>query len=197
MCPATAKLAKRRTAKMVVKPMAGSARTAPAMTPLAKSWRILSITSRFDHDDLAVADLIQAEFDFDDVAVLVESARAGGTLVVDLLAIGDRLHPVGRIVDLDARIIGDLPYGIADRGSARLTRLGHRQDREVHVVVGLADVCVELVALEHRLQAGVSSGSGGGDGLDAVNTFGGFLPRTIYELRRQTVSEAYGRALVV
>ena len=55
---------------------------------------------------LAGLDLLVAELAVEDVALVVEVARAGRAGVVDLLAGGDRLQPVDRIVDRLAAALG-------------------------------------------------------------------------------------------
>src|ERR1043166_3261567 len=118
MWPATAKFTKRSTAKIMVKPMAGTASTAPAIRPLSESWRSLSNLG-LHLDQLAVPHLRGAERDLDDVADVGEFARAGGAGVFDLLALGDRLQSVERVVDLHGLVVvRDFANVVADAGAA-------------------------------------------------------------------------------
>ncbi len=96
--------------------------------------------------------------DFDDVAVVGELARTRSARILDLLAVGDRLQAVERIVDLRGRVVvRDLADVVADAGTARVLALGHREDRQIGVVVGLADEGVERIALHQRLELGVGT----------------------------------------
>src|ERR1041385_7322437 len=67
--------------------------------------------------ELAVLDLVGAERDLDDVAVVGELARAGRARVLDLLALGERLEPIERVVDLHGTVVvRDLADTAADAG---------------------------------------------------------------------------------
>src|SRR4051812_34414521 len=92
-CEASAKLANRSTAKMAVRPIAGTASMVPAMRPLTISWSISLAIWRDGSDDLqklelGARDLLVTELAVDDVADVGEIARAAGAFVVDLLAFG-------------------------------------------------------------------------------------------------------------
>src|SRR3954453_14201043 len=102
MCAATEKFTKRSTAETTVKPMAGTASTAPAMRPFRESWRSFSKLSHLYFDQLPILHLRGAECDLDDVAVIGEFARSRSARILDLLALRDQLEPVERVVDHDA-----------------------------------------------------------------------------------------------
>src|SRR6266511_5631756 len=139
---------------MSVKPMAGSARSAPAIIPLTRSWDTFSSTSGLHLDDFAVPHLARSELDIEDIADLAELAWARGARVLDLLAFGDRFEAVDCVVDLHGIVvIGDLADVVADRRAARLAAFRHCKNRQVHVVVSLADVGVERVAFDQRLES--------------------------------------------
>src|SRR5256885_17192305 len=111
--------------------MAGTASTAPAIRPFSESWRSFSKLD-LHFDQLPVLPLRGAERDLDDVADVGELARAGGARILDLLALGDRLQPVERIVDLHARIVvGDLADVVPNPGAGRVLAFGHREERQV------------------------------------------------------------------
>src|SRR5262245_50796801 len=108
---------------MAVRPMAGTARTAPAITPLTTSWvtstRIGGIvisgaSEDFQEDDLALVDPTVTEPAVQDVADLVEVAGTAGALVVDLLARAQDLEPLDGAEHLDPRALGDLAHVVAD-----------------------------------------------------------------------------------
>ena len=110
MWAATEKFTKRSTAKIMVKPSAGTASTAPTISPFTTSWRSFSVTSggggglaalRWARGTFKSAPRQScrpsprgAELHLDDVAVVGELARPGGARILDLLAVGDR--PSGR-----------------------------------------------------------------------------------------------------
>src|SRR3954465_8068116 len=199
MWAATEKFTKRSTAKIIVKPMAGTASTVPAIRPFSVSWTTFSSTSDLHLDQLSVLDLRGAERDLDDVAVLGKLARAGCARVLALLAVGYRLQAIERVVDLHGGIVvRDLADVVADAGAARILALGHPEDRQIGVVVGLANVGIERVALHQCLQARVSRRAAGWRGLgDAEHSFGGFLARPFDKGRRDAKRETHDLALVV
>src|SRR5947209_12456671 len=105
----------------MVKPIAGTASTAPAIRPLRESWTSFSKRSALRLGELAVLHLRGAERDLDDVADVGEFARAGGARILDLLAFGDRLEAVERVVDLHrAVVVGDLADVVAHAGAGRV-----------------------------------------------------------------------------
>src|SRR2546429_236396 len=171
--------------------MAGTARTAPAITPLATSWTSLSITSGLYLDDLAAANLIDAKLDLDDIADVAELARAGCTEILDLVAGGDRFQPIERVVRFHAAVVvGNLADVVADGGAARLAGLGHGENRKIGVIVGLADVGIERIALDQGLEAIEAGRSCCRHRLDGVDAFCRLLAGRFDELRRHAVREA-------
>src|SRR3954466_15509185 len=192
MWAATEKFTKRSTAKIIVKPMAGTASTVPAIRPFSVSWTTFSSTSDLHLDQLSVLDLRGAERDLDDVAVLGKLARAGCARVLDLLAVGDRLQAIQRVVDLHGGIVvRDLADVVPDAGAGRVLALGHREDRQIGVVVGLANVRIERILLHQRLELGVCRRAARGRRLGAgVHAFGGFLAGAVDKARRHAVGEA-------
>src|SRR6266404_4623475 len=152
--------------------MAGTASTAPAITPLATSWTTFSITSGLHLDDLAVANLIDAKLDLDDIADVAELARAGCAEVLDLVAGSDRFQPVERVVHFHtAVLVGNLADVIADGSAARLAAFGHGENRKIGVIVGLADVGIERIALDQGLEAIEAGRSCRRHRLDGVDAF--------------------------
>src|SRR5438132_12515655 len=104
---ATVKFGKRSTAKIAVKPMAGTARIVPAINPLRRSW---SASANFQELELPLLGLLVAELAVEDVADLGEVARTAGALDVDGLALPAELEALDGPLALDAR---SLP-GLAD-----------------------------------------------------------------------------------
>src|ERR1044072_1953588 len=158
MCAATEKFTKRSTAKIIVKPMAGTASTAPAIRPFKVSWSVFSSTSDLQLDQLSILDRRGAERHLDDIAGVGKLARTGRARILDLLALGDELEAVERVVDLHARVVvGDLADVVPDAGPGWILALGHGQDRQIGMVVGLADEGIECVALHQRLELGIGT----------------------------------------
>ncbi len=80
---------------MAVNPMAGMARTLPAMIPFAINWRTFIPGPRsddFDQLDLAVFGFAVAEPAIDDVAFVVEVTRTTRTVVIDVLSVPEKLQ---------------------------------------------------------------------------------------------------------
>src|SRR5579883_1514159 len=97
--PDTEKLGKRSTANIAVKPMAGTASRVPDTRPLISACRSSMRSSDLHQHRLPGPDLLVAELAIEDVADVVEVARAGGARIIDLLAGHDRLDAIDRIVD--------------------------------------------------------------------------------------------------
>src|SRR5436309_11037367 len=144
---ATVKFGKRSTAKIAVKPMAGTARIVPAINPLRRSW---SASANFQELELPLLGLLVSELAVEDVADLGEVARPAGALVVDGLALRDELEALDGALDLDARALRDLAHVVPDRRAGGLA-LGLRQGEhdEARLVVGLARIRIDVVGAEH------------------------------------------------
>src|SRR5688572_7666942 len=111
---ATAKFVNRNTEKINVSPMAGSARTLPAIKPFKTSCStcignsaLIERTCRrrpssydFQKFQLALLDLGVAKPAGRDVADLIEVAGTGNALVVDVLSGGEQLEPFDGRIDL-------------------------------------------------------------------------------------------------
>src|SRR5262245_19398526 len=140
---------------MAVKPMAGTASTVPATSPLSTSCATSPHTSDHLHEDeLAALGLLELDLTVEDVTEIGEVARTAGALVVDFLALGQELQPVHRAVDFRARALRDLPHGVADGRAGRLA-LGPRDGErdQADVVVALAGVRIEVAGAEELGQA--------------------------------------------
>src|SRR5438094_361141 len=139
---------------MAVKPMAGTASTVPATSPLRTSWATSSsgtLTSDQLHElELASLGLLEADLAVEDVAELGEVARPAGPLVVDRLALAEELEALDRAVHLHAVALRDVAHVVLDGGAGGLALgVGDGQQHEADVVVALAGVRVEIVGAEH------------------------------------------------
>src|SRR5689334_12552549 len=148
---ASAKLVKRRTEKIAVKPMAGTARMAPVMTPLTTSCRTCMarpLRSRLSDNlqklELAGFDLHVAEFATQDVANLGEVARAARALIVDVLSLADVLQAFNGTVDLLSTPLGDLADIVAQRLAGGLPGVGDGERHDAHPVGRLTLIGIGL-----------------------------------------------------
>src|SRR5262245_66346648 len=111
-CAATVKFGKRSTAKIAVKPMAGTARIVPAINPFRRSW---SASANFQELELPLLGLLVAELAVEDVADLGEVARPAGALEVDGLALGEGIAALDVALVLAARAMRDIALVLSDR----------------------------------------------------------------------------------
>src|SRR3954447_1176894 len=126
--------------------MAGTASTAPAIKPFKASWSVFSSTSDLQFSELPVLHLRGAECDLDDVAVVGELAGPGRARILDFLTFGGELQSIQRIVDHGAAlVVGNLADVVANAGPGCILALGHGQDGQIGMVVGLADESIEHV----------------------------------------------------
>src|SRR5215813_2959547 len=106
---------------MAVKPMAGTASTVPATTPLTTSCAVSSngtVTSDHLHElELARLRLLVLDLAVEDVTDLGEVARPAGALVVDGLALRQQLQALDRAVHLLAVALRNVPDVVLDGGA--------------------------------------------------------------------------------
>src|SRR6476646_9595108 len=110
---------------MAVKPIAGAARIAPAITPFRTSCAMSVSTPALRHleePERPVLHMIVAKFAVGDIADVGERARPAGARVLDLLALLQRRQPIDGRVYLGAIAVGDLAHTVTDRGAVRLAR---------------------------------------------------------------------------
>src|SRR2546423_4593384 len=128
--------------------MAGTARMAPAITPLTTSCVTsasnggIAGSGDFQQYELAGIDLVVAELAIDDVADVGEVARTARALVVDVLALCQELKAVDRAVDLGAASLRDLANVVVDGDAGRGLGLGDGKAHEARPVRGLGFVGV-------------------------------------------------------
>src|SRR5476651_2573118 len=173
--PETEKLGKRNTANIAVKPMAGTASSAPDTSPFNNAWRTSSMRSNDLHQNrLAGLDLFIQELAVEDIALVVEVTRPGGTRIVDLLAGRDRLQPVDSIVDRLAAALRHLADIVLDDGAGRALPDRHGHQHHVHMVVDLAGIGIgtrEAGELLHPRQRAAAFGHGRCVGVHAFDHF--------------------------
>src|SRR5581483_8413957 len=130
--------------------MAGTASTVPAMRPFSASCAASPSTSGdLQQRELALVRPLVPELRVEDVADLVEVARAAGAVEVDLLALREQLQAVDRAVDARAAALRDLPHVILHRGAAGVAaRVADGETDEADVIVRLARVRIEIVTAE-------------------------------------------------
>src|SRR5262245_947945 len=178
--------------------MAGTAKRVPETSPLISAWRTSSMRSGdLQQGELAALDLLVAELAGEDVALLVEVARAGGAAVVDLLAGGDRLDAVDGVVDRLAATLADLADIILDGDASGVLGLSHRHQRQAAMVVDLAGVrigCGEPRHLLHLLIGVAALGRRRRERVDALDHFR--LADLVDQLLVQRIGEARDLALV-
>src|ERR1700730_3267853 len=135
---------------MAVRPMAGTARMAPAIAPLTTSCVSSTSTGGIARSgdlhqcELAAADLVVAELAIDDVADVGEVAGTACALVVDLLALREQLQSVDRAVDLRAAALANLAHVVVDGDTCRRFRLGDGQRDQARPVGRLRFVRIRL-----------------------------------------------------
>src|SRR5262245_34366492 len=149
---ARAKLVKRRTAKIAVRPIAGTARMVPDIKPLRIScatciYQAAEHRARvrlqppwlndLEETQLPVDHLHVAETAALNVTDIGEVARSGGTLVVDLLALSQELQTLDRAIDLLSRALTDFAHVVLERAAGCLLRLRQRQDHQARPIGGL------------------------------------------------------------
>src|SRR5450631_4066500 len=116
--------------------MAGTAKMAPAITPLTTSCVTsasnggIAGSGDLQQYELASADPAVAELAVDDVADVGEVAGPACTLVVDLLALCEQLQPVHRAVDLGAASLRNLAHIVVDGNARRGLGLGDGKAHE-------------------------------------------------------------------
>src|SRR5690242_4214281 len=128
---------------MAVKPMAGTASTVPARSPLttscAASSRGTATSDELHELQLAALGLLELDLAVEDVADIGEVARPAGALVVDGLALGQQLQPLDRAVDLHTVALRDLSHVVLDGGAGGFALgVGDGQHHQADVVVALA-----------------------------------------------------------
>ena len=130
--------------------MAGTASTAPAIRPFSDELEDFFLK----HDVMSprrAASIIFISTDLPSFTCAVRNATSmmlplsanlhgpDAPEILDLLAFGDQLQAVERVVDHRAAVVvRDLADVVADRRAGRFLALGHREDRQIGVVVGLA-----------------------------------------------------------
>src|SRR5689334_10715573 len=99
---------------MAVKPMAGTARIVPAISPLRTSCAISRGTSAdLQQLELPALGLLVAKLGVEDVADVVELARSAGPVEVHVLAARQHLEPLDGALHARAVALRDLPDVIA------------------------------------------------------------------------------------
>src|SRR2546423_6164093 len=130
--------------------MAGTARMAPAITPLTTSCVTsasnggIAGSGDFQQYELAGIDLVVAELAIDDVADVGEVARSARAFIVDLLALCQELEPFDRAVDLAAASLRDLAHVVVDGDAGRGLGLGDGKADEARPIGGLGFVGIRL-----------------------------------------------------
>src|SRR5450755_1651486 len=115
---------------MAVRPMAGTARMAPAIMPLTTSCATsasnggIARSGDLQQYELAAADLVIAELAVEDVADVGEVAGAARALVVDFLALRKQLQAFHRAVDLGAAPLRNLAHVVVNASARCHLRLG-------------------------------------------------------------------------
>src|ERR1700761_4981122 len=145
-CDATAKLGNRSTAYIAVRPIAGTASAAPAISPFSTSCASsMLLLDRYEFEFASLDDL-KPELAALDIADRGEVTRAADAFVIDLLAGGQLLQAVCGRVDLDAVTLRDPSHGVAQRGAGGRSRLGDCQRDEADPVDCLGFIRVRIAA---------------------------------------------------
>src|SRR6266568_6798494 len=130
--------------------MAGTARMAPAITPLTTSCAISAARGGIARSDnlqqrgLATGDLVVAKLAVDDVADIGKVAGAAGALIVDLLALRQQLQAFHGAVDLGATALRDLAHAVVNAAACGHLRLGNGKRDEARPIGRLGLVRVWL-----------------------------------------------------
>src|SRR6476469_6495178 len=115
---------------MAVKPIAGAARIAPAITPFSTSCAMsVSTPALRNLEELEgpALNLVVAKLAIGNVADVGEGTRPAGARVIDLLALLQHRQPIDGRIDLRAFAVGDRAHAVADRGAVRIARFRDRQ----------------------------------------------------------------------